>query len=225
MKRIKLEDRKLPTYSRGEEIFNMVSHIVGGGLGIIALASCIIVASIHNNAMGILSGFIYGLSLIEMYTISSIYHGLSPNMKISKRVMQVLDHCSIFFLIAGSYTPFALCTFMNYDVKLGWTIFIAIWLLAALGIILNAIDLKRYRVVSVFIYMFMGWMIIFKAYLLPTLLGIPGTALLVAGGILYTIGAILFGIGIHHKWMHSIFHLFIVFGSLTQFLCIVLYVM
>lgn len=225
MKRTKLEDRKLPVYSRGEEIFNMVSHIVGGGLGVIALAACIIVAAIHGNNMGIISGFIYGISLIEMYTISSIYHGLSPNKKISKRVMQVLDHCSVFFLIAGSYTPFALCTFMNYSKSLGWVIFLSIWALAALGILLNSIDLKRYRVVSAFIYMFMGWMIIFRAHLLPMLLGIPGTALLVAGGILYTIGAILYGVGIKHKWMHSIFHLFIVFGSLVHFLCIVMYVM
>ena len=225
MKRIKLKDRKLPTYSKGEEIFNMVTHIVGGGLGVIALISCIIVAAIHNNSMGIISGIIYGLSLIEMYTISSIYHGLSPNKRISKRVMQVLDHCSVFFLIAGSYTPFALCTFMQYDKTLGLIIFIAIWLFAAFGITLNSIDLKRYRVISAFIYMFMGWMIIFKAYLLPELLGVLGTILLVSGGILYTIGAILYGVGIHHKWMHSVFHIFIVLGSLAQFLCIILYVM
>ena len=225
MKRIKLKDRKLPTYSKGEEIFNMVTHIVGGGLGVIALISCIIVAAIHNNTMGILSGIIYGLSLIELYTMSSIYHGLSSNKDTAKKVLQIIDHCSVFFLIAGSYTPFALCTFMNYDKGLGWTIFAAIWGLAALGIILNSIDLKRYRAVSAFIYMFMGWMIIFKAYLLPTLLGIPGTILLVSGGILYTIGAILYGVGIKHKWMHSVFHLFIVFGSIAQYFCIILYVM
>ena len=225
MKRIKLKDRKLPTYSKGEEIFNMVTHIVGGGLGVIALISCIIVSIIHHNPMGILSSIIYGLSLIEMYTMSSIYHGLSPKKDTAKKVMQILDHCSVFFLIAGSYTPFALCTFMNYDKTLGWSIFGIIWALAALGITLNSIDLKRYRVFSAFCYMSMGWLIIFKAYLLPTLLGIPGTVLLVSGGISYTIGAILYGVGIHKKWMHSIFHMFIVLASILQFLCIILYVL
>ena len=141
MKRIKLKDRKLPTYSKGEEIFNMTSHIVGGGFGLIALISCIVVAAIHNNSMGILSGFIYGLSLIELYTISSVYHGLSPKKDIAKKVLQIIDHCSIYFLIAGSYTPFALCTFMQYDKTLGLIIFLAIWGLAIFGIILNSIDL------------------------------------------------------------------------------------
>ena len=225
MKRIKLKDRKLPTYSKGEEIFNMVTHIVGGGLGVIALISCVIVAAVHNNPTGIISGIIYGLSLIELYTISSVYHGLSPKKPTAKKVLQILDHCSIFFLIAGSYTPFALCTFMQYDVKLGLIIFSVIWLLAILGIVLNSIDLKRYRVVSMICYLLMGWMIIFKAYLLPTLLGIPGTVLLVLGGVLYTLGAILYGVGVKKKWMHSIFHIFIVLGSIAQYFCIILYVM
>ena len=225
MNRTKLSDRKLPKYSKGEEIFNMVTHIVGGGLGVIALFSCVIVAAIHNNPLGILSGIIYGLSLIELYTISSIYHGLSPKKTTAKKVLQILDHCSIFFLIAGCYTPFALCTFMKYDPFIGWLIFIVVWALAILGVVLNSIDLKKYRVISMICYFVMGWMIIFKAYLLPELLGIPGTAFLVLGGVLYTIGAILYGVGVKKKWMHSIFHIFIVLASISQYICIILYVM
>ena len=224
MKRTKLADRKLPTYSKGEEIFNMVTHIVGGGFGVFALISCIVVASVHNNTLGIVSGFIYGLSLIELYTMSSVYHGLSPNLNIGKKVLQVIDHCSVYFLIAGSYTPFALCTFLNYDKVLGLTIFGVIWGLAAFGILLNSIDLRRYRVISMICYILMGWMIIFKAYLLPELLGIPGTVFLVAGGVLYTLGAILYGVGVKKKYMHSVFHLFVVLASIFQFLCIFLYV-
>ena len=225
MKRTKLEDRVLPTYSRGEEIFNMTSHIVGGGLGVIALICCVIVSIIHSNWIGVFSSIVYGTSLIELYTISSIYHGLSPKKDRAKKVLQILDHCSVFFLIAGSYTPFALCTFMPYDKTLGWTIFIVIWLFAAIGILLNSIDLKRYKVVSAICYMTMGWIIIFKVNLLPGLLGIPGTCLLVAGGISYTIGAILYGIGRNHKWIHSVFHLFIVLASILHFLCIIMYVL
>lgn len=142
-----------------------------------------------------------------------------------KKVMQVLDHCTIFLLIAGSYTPFALCTFREYDTATGWTIFGVIWAMAIIGIILNAIDLKKYKVFSMICYLGMGWAIIFKVNLLPVLLPTPALVLLVAGGIAYTVGAILYGLGKKHKWMHSIFHLFILLGSLLQFFCILLYVM
>ena len=113
-KRIKLKDRVLPTYSKGEEIFNMTTHIVGGGIGVIATILCIIYAAIHGNVYGIVSGAIFGITMIVLYTMSSIYHGLRPNTT-GKKVLQILDHCSIFLLIAGSYTPFALCTLRQYD--------------------------------------------------------------------------------------------------------------
>ena len=107
MKRTKLADRTLPTYTKGEEIFNMVSHIVGGAFGIVATVLCVVFAAIHGNVYGVVSGAIYGTTMILLYTMSSIYHGLKPNLK-AKKVFQVIDHCSIFLLIAGSYTPFAL---------------------------------------------------------------------------------------------------------------------
>lgn len=223
MKRTKLNDRILPTYTKGEEIFNMVSHIVGAVFGIVVLVLCVIFSAIHHNAYAVVSSCIYGVSMIVLYTMSSIYHGLNPNKK-GKKVMQVLDHCTIYLLIAGSYTPFALCTFREYDVKTGWILFGIIWAIAVLGIVLNAIDLKRYKVFSMISYLAMGWTIICKANLLPQLLGNNGTILLVLGGVAYTVGAILYGIGRKHKYMHSIFHLFIVLGSVLQFFCILLYV-
>ena len=223
MKRTKLNDRILQTYTKGEEIFNMVSHIVGAVFGIVALVLCVIFSAIHHNAYAVVSSCIYGVSMIVLYTMSSIYHGLNPNKK-GKKVMQVLDHCTIYLLIAGSYTPFALCTFREYDAKIGWILFGGIWAIAVLGIVLNAIDLKRYKVFSMISYLAMGWAIICKANLLPQLLGNNGTILLVLGGVAYTVGAILYGIGRKHKYMHSIFHLFIVLGSVLQFFCILLYV-
>ncbi len=224
MKRTKLKDRILPKYSKGEEIFNMTSHIVGGALGIVALILCVVFAAIHHNGYGVVSGAIYGVTMILLYTMSSIYHGLKPE-KFSKKVFQVLDHCSIFLLIAGSYTPFCLCTFREYNTALGWTIFGIIWAIAILGIALNSIDIKKYKVFSMICYLGMGWCIIFTANLFPKLLGVGGTVFLVAGGIIYSLGAILYGLGKKHKWMHSIFHLFILLGSLLQFFCILLYVM
>ena len=209
MKRTKLRDRILPKYTKGEEIFNMTSHIVGGALGIVALVLCVVFAAVHGNGYGVVSGAIYGVTMVILYTMSSIYHGLNPKRK-AKKVFQVLDHCSIYLLIAGSYTPFALCTLREYSTALGWTIFGVIWFVAILGIILNSIDIKKFRVFSMICYLVMGWCIVFKINLLPELLGTAGFVLLLLGGLAYTIGAILYGLGKKHKYMHSVFHLFII---------------
>ena len=155
MKRTKLADRILPTYTKGEEIFNMVTHICGGVLGIVATVLLPIFAAIHHNVYGIISGVIFGISMIILYTMSSIYHGLSPKLK-AKKVFQIFDHCAIFLLIAGSYTPFCLCTLRGYDTAMGWTIFGIIWGTAVLGILFNSIDIKKYKVLSMICYLLMG---------------------------------------------------------------------
>ncbi len=224
MQRIRLGERILPTYTKGEEIFNMTSHIVGAVLGVVATTLCVVFAAIHHNVYGIISGAIYGATMILLYTMSSIYHGLNPK-RFSKKVFQVLDHCSIFLLIAGSYTPFCLSTFVPKYPVIGWSIFGIIWFMAALGITLNSIDIKKYKIFSMICYLCMGWCIIFTANRLAELIKPAGIILLVAGGIAYSVGALLYGIGKKHKWMHSIFHLFILLGSLLQFFCILIYVM
>lgn len=223
MNRIKLDDRELPNYTKGEEIFNMVSHIVGGALGVAALTLCVIFSAIHNNVYGIVSSAIYGVSLILLYTMSSIYHGLSPNRR-AKKVFQIIDHCSIFILIAGTYTPFALCTLRQYNTATGWTLFGIVWGLSSLGIALNSIDLKRYRVFSMICYILIGWCIMVKITLLPELLTMKGFLLLLIGGIVYTVGAIFYGLGRNHKWMHSIFHIACIIASALHFFCIFFYV-
>jgi hemolysin III len=220
MTRTKLRDRILPVYTKGEEIFNMTSHIVGGVLGIVAIVLCSIFA---HNAYGVVSGVIFGVSILILYTMSSIYHGLSPKLT-GKKVMQVLDHCTIFLLIAGSYTPFALCTLRSYNIATGWTIFGVIWAMAIIGIVFNSIDLKKYKKFSMICYLAMGWCIILKASVLPTLLGNAGFILLLLGGLIYTVGAILYGLGKKHKYVHSIFHICCVIATLLHFFCILLYV-
>ena len=224
MERTKLKDRILPKDTKGEEIFNMTSHIVGAVLGVVATVLCIVFAAVRGNVYGVISGAIYGATMILLYTMSSIYHGLSPK-RYSKKVFQVLDHCSIFLLIAGSYTPFALCSIREYDPVSGWVIFGVIWAVAILGITLNSIDIKKFKIFSMICYLAMGWCIVFKITLLPKLLGIAGFVLLLLGGIAYTVGAVLYSIGKKRKYMHSVFHLFILLGSLLQFFCILLYVM
>jgi hemolysin III len=222
--RTKLKDRVLPTYTKGEEIFNMVSHILGSVLGIVAIVLCSVFAAIHKNPYGVVSGVIYGISLVLLYTMSSVYHGLSKNL-FAKRVFQVLDHCTIFVLIAGCYTPFALCTLREYSPAWGWSIFGIIWLMAIIGIVLNSIDLKKFKVFSMICYLTMGWCIVLKINVLPKLLHTTGFILLAVGGIIYTIGAILYGLGKKHKWVHSWFHVAVFLGSLIHFICILLYVM
>ena len=222
MKRIKLKDRVLPTYTKGEEIFNMTSHIVGGALGIVATTLCIIFSALNNNVYGIVSSAIYGFSMILLYTMSSIYHGLRPNK--AKKVFQVLDHCSIFLLIAGTYTPYCLVTLREYNTALGWTLFGIVWGMAVIGIVLNSIDIKKYKILSMICYLVMGWCILVRAPLLPKLLGLPGFILLLAGGVAYTIGAIFYGFGKKKKYIHSVFHMFILLGSVLQFFSILFYV-
>lgn len=173
--------------------------------------------------MELLAGVIYGISLVLLYTMSSVYHGLSKNL-FAKRVFQVLDHCTIFILIAGCYTPLALCTLREYNTALGWTIFGIIWFMAIIGIVFNSIDLKKFKVFSMICYLAMGWCIVVKVNILPNLLGKTGFALLATGGIIYTIGAILYGVGKKHKWIHSLFHLAVFIASLVHFFCILLYV-
>ena len=223
MVRTKLSDRILPTYTKGEEIFNMVSHIIGSVIGLAGLVLCVIFAAINGNGYGVVSSAIFGSTLILLYTMSSIYHGLNPQ-RAAKKVFQIIDHCSIFLLIAGSYTPFALCTLREYSPALGWTIFGVVWGMATVGIVFTSIDLKKYKKFSMISYLAMGWCIIIRGNLLPQLLGTTGFTLLLIGGIIYTIGALLYGLGKKHKWMHSIFHLACVIGSLLHVLCVLLYV-
>ena len=221
MKRTKLSQRRLPNYSRGEEIMNMVTHIVGGGLAVVALFACIICSSLNHNLWGIGTSLIYGATLITMYTISSIYHGLRTNY--SKKVMQVLDHCTIYFLIAGTYTVVLLSALRPAYPKIAWGIFALEWALTALAVTLTAIDLKKYSVFSMVCYIGMGWAIIPFWQQVLEVLTLWGFGLLLAGGIAYTIGSILYGLGKKKKWMHSVFHIFVVLGSLLQFLAVVLY--
>ena len=221
MKRTKLSDRRLPDYTRGEEIMNMVTHIVGGAMGIAVLTLCVIRAAIHGNVYGIVTSAIYGTCMVTMYTISSVYHGLKPNM--GKKVMQVIDHCTIYFLIAGTYTVVVLSAIRPVYPVLGWSIFLFEWAMVALATTLTAIDLKKYNVFSMICYIGMGWAIIpFWRQVLETM-DVGGFGLLLAGGIAYTIGSILYGLGKKKKWMHSVFHIFVIVGSLLQFFAVLFF--
>ena len=222
MQRTNLASRTLPDYTRAEERFNMISHIVGGGMGIAATVLCVVVAALEGHGYGVVSGAIFGGSMVALYTISSVYHGLHGGT--GKKVMQILDHCTIYFLIAGTYTPFCLCTIRQHNPALGWGTFGFVWALAGVGIVLNAIDLKRFQKVSMVLYLGMGWCIILTGKLIVQLLGGTGFALLVGGGVAYTVGAVFYGLGHKKRYIHSVFHLFCLVGSGLHILCILFYV-
>ena len=213
MTRQKLRERKLPDYTKGEEIFNMVSHIVGGGLGIIALILCITFAALNRNIFGVIGSAVYGISLVVLYTMSSLYHGLSPKTT-SKKVFQVLDHCSIFFLIAGTYTPITLGPLRTYSPLLGWGIFGIIWASATIGIVLNSIDIKKYKKLSAICYLLMGWCIIFAWKSTVEAMHKNAIVFLLVGGVLYTVGALIYYFLKKKRFSHSIFHLFVLLGSI-----------
>ena len=221
MKRTKLSDRVLPDYSRGEELMNTFTHIVGGALGVAALTLCVVFAALRHNVYGVVGSAIYGASLIALYTVSSVYHGLKPGM--GKKVMQIVDHCTIYFLIAGTYTVIVLSAIRPRYPVLGWGLFAFEWAMAALATTLTAIDLKKYNVISMICYIGLGWAIIPFARQALEVLTLPGFLFLLLGGIAYTIGAVLYGIGSRKKWMHSVFHIFVVLGSVLQFFAVLLY--
>ena len=225
MKRTRLKDRILPPYTRGEEIFNIVSHISGGGLGIAMATLCIVKAFLNFDAYQIVSAFIYGFSMIILYTMSSVYHGLIPIT--AKKVFQIIDHCSIFILIAGTYTPIALCTLRPYNPYFGWGLFGFVWAMAVLGVVFNAIDLKKYSVFSNICYIAVGWCVIFVIKPLLNAFSMAGFWWLLAGGISYTVGAVFYAVAAKKKtkYIHSVFHLFVVLGSLLQFVSVFFYVL
>ena len=213
----------MPVYTRGEELFNMVSHIVGGAIGVAALVLCIVVSAVHHNGYGLAGSIVYGLSMIVLYTMSSVYHGLGDGM--AKRVMQVLDHCTIYLLIAGTYTPILLSAMRPLDPVASWVLLGVVWGLAAVAITLTAIDLKRFAVFSMACYIGMGWCIVVKLPLLIRAVGWGGFWLILLGGVCYTVGAVLYGVGRTKKYMHSVFHLFVVAGSVLHLLAILLFVL
>ena len=222
-KRTKLADRILPAYTTGEEIFNMVTHIVGGAFGIAYLVLCVIMSAVHHNPWGVVSSCIYGASVICLFTMSSVYHGVTH--KTAKKVLQIIDHCTIYFMIAGTYTPITLVALRPEHPVLAWVVFGVVWGISALAVTLNAIDLKQYKVFSMICYIGLGWCIVFAWPQTVAAIPLGGIVLLIGGGVLYTIGAVLYGMGKKHRYIHSIFHIFVVLASVAHFFTILFFVL
>ena len=208
---------ELPKYKLSEELINSISHGIGAALSIAAFILGLIKA---DSGLAIFSVFFYCISSFLLYLMSCLYHALKRNN--AKRVFRIIDHCSIYLLIAGTYTPVVL---LVLPLGLGWTMFGIVWAMAILGIVLNAIDLKKFKNISMILYLVMGWCIIFSFKTLWNSMNHTGIYLLLLGGITYTLGAIIYGIGKKKKYMHSIFHLFCLVASVCFFLSIYIYIL
>lgn len=219
--RVPLEQRQLPVYTRGEEIFNMVTHIVGGAFGVIVLVLCAVFAAVHHNGIGVIAGTIYAISMIVCYTISSVYHGIrpeTPHKVMGKKVMQILDHCDIYFLIAGTYTPIAMTELRVLYPKTAWITFGIVWGVCILGTVFTAIDFHRFAPLSYACYFIAGWSVLAAIPAMWNTYGAPFVILLLSGGVVYTLGMIFFTMQKKHPYCHSVFHIFILGGSALQFI-------
>jgi len=214
-----MEEKNITYYEPKEEKFNVISHAIGLVLSVIALVLLVVFASLEGNSKHIISFSIYGASLIVLYSASTFYH-YSQNPKLRKK-LNIFDHAAIYVLIAGTYTPFAMLVLKGW---VGWTILGVSWGLALIGIILKLFFTGRYDKISTFAYVLMGWLIIFAIKPLIDNFPIQGLIWLLAGGVFYTIGAILYSIK-KLKFNHAIFHVFVLLGSFCHFIAVFFYVL
>lgn len=221
IRRTPLRERVMPSYTTGEEVMNMVTHIVGGALGIVVLTLGVMISVRHGSVWGVTSCGIYGSSMICLYAVSSVYHGLNDCM--GKRVMRVIDHCTIYLLIAGTYAPVMLCAVRPEHPALAWTVFGCECGLALMAAAFTAIDLKKYSRLSMICYIGMGWFVVIALGPTVQALTLPGFLWLLAGGAAYTSGAVLYALGRKKRYFHSIFHIFVVIGSALQAVSILCY--
>lgn len=210
----------LPNYSIGEERLNTLTHALGALFGAVVLIMCLNVAV---GAWAIAGSIIYGVALMVLYSVSATYHAVRDEER--KKFMRVVDHCTIYLLIAGTYTPILWEAMRPVSAKWAWIIFAIVWGLAVIAATLTAIDMKKYSKLSMGCYIGMGWSILIAWDSAVASMETAGLVLLVAGGVVYTLGAAVYGIGKKHKYIHSLFHVFVLGGSVLQFLCIYLYVL
>ena len=200
----------IPNYTLGEEIFNAISHGIGALLSVAALVLMLVRAK---TPLAVVSVAIYGFAMITLYTVSCVYHALSRRVK-GKKVLRVIDHCNVFFLVLGTYVPVSL---LGVGGWLGWTLLGIVFAFAATGISLNGVNVDRFKVFSVICHLVCGWMILAAVPVLLRTVGKAGVYWLLAGGAAYTAGSVLYGLGAKKRYLHSVFHVFCLLGTACHF--------
>ena len=207
---------KIPKYTLGEEIFNSISHGIGALLSIAFLVLMVVKAK---GALSEVTVSLFGASMIILYTMSCIYHALSSSLE-GKKVLRVIDHCNVYLLVYGTYIPVAL---VGVGGSLGWVLFGIVSTVTILGIVLTSISIDNFQVLEVICHLINGWSILLGISKLLNTMGLIGFIFILTGGIMYTIGSILYGIGSKKKYMHCIFHVFCLIGTIFHFFGIYLY--
>lgn len=210
---------RVNSQSMGEEIANAISHGLGALAAIAGAVVLIINAVWQGRAIDIVSGAIYSASLVFLYLASTLYHSLTPYR--AKRMFQIFDHCAIFILILGSYAPIALSFLGGHT---GWLLFSFNILLTAIGLVLNSISVKRYQKISMLLYLLMGWSAVVVIRPLWQAMPLPALLLLFGGGLSYTVGIVFFALK-KPRFMHFIWHLFVLAGSTLHYFFVLFYVM
>ena len=208
----RMEKRRLlglPRYTLGEEIFSSISHGVAAVFAVAALVFLLVTC--QKTPLYVVSAAVYGGTMVMLYTVSTLYHGLGLNR--AKVVFRSLDHCTIFLLIAGTYTPITLVCLGGWK---GWALFGVVWAAAVLGVVLNAVSVERFQKFSMACYLAMGWVVVLAMG--DFYRAAPGSSFwwLLGGGLLYTLGAVLYGLGKKFPYVHSVFHLFVLAGSVCH---------
>ena len=221
--RTPLKERPFPDYSPKEELLNSLSHAVGVVCSFVMLWMIVDAAVSSPKPMGIVSSVIYAISVIVMFAVSSVYHGLPKGM--GKQVMRVIDHCDIFLTIAGTYTPIMLLGVMAVNPVMAWSIFAVEWVTAMVGIVLNAIDLKRYSKFSMVCYLVMGWCVLISLRDTIAAMTLQGFLWIIAGGVAYTSGAVLYLVGKKKPYRHFWFHIFVLIAAILQFVGVYVYLL
>lgn len=214
---------KIPDYSRGEDWANSITHMVGGGFGLVSLGLCLYKAVLASSWLYAISGIVYSLCMIALYSCSAVYHALRPNK--GKKAMRIVDHSVIYLLIAGSVTPFALISISSVNKLMGITVFALAWGCAILGMVVTLTAFDKTKILQMTLNIAIGWAILFAIKPLYQTVGKNGLILMIVGGTVYTVGAIIYGIGSKRKYFHTVFHIFVLIGSIIHFLAIYLYVL
>lgn len=216
----KKERISVPSYTLCEELVNSISHGVAAAFSIWGLVMLIIKAS-KVGAMAVTTVTLFGTTMILLYTISCIYHALSPRIT-GKKVMRVIDHCNVFLLVFGTIIPIALVGMKGIC---GWIYFGIVGFITLLGIIFSAIDVEKNEKIEVVCHLVNGWSAVLFIKSLIAGVGVTGLILIILGGVMYSIGALLYGLGSTKKYMHSVFHFFCIFGTIFHYIAIYLYVL
>ena len=216
---INLIDKRQRMYTIGEEITNAITHGIGALLSIAGLVIAIVFSAIYGDAYCVVSSCIYGFSLVMLYTMSTLYHSIT-NLK-AKKVFRILDHASVFLLIAGTYTPFCLITLRG---PIGWSIFGVVWAVAITSIVFSSINLEKFKRINFTCALILGWIIIFALKPLMYYLNKNALILLITGGLSYTFGTIFYILN-KKRFMHSIWHIFVMLGSILHYFSILFYVL